>query len=112
MGGLPPGPRPFGPLDFFRSGLVGSAGELERLSARCGDPFRLPCGRGAMTYVGTPEAIRAIYGAGSDAFDVYGVTDTAPVFGTTSVVAASGEAHQRARKLLAPAFKASSLRAH
>jgi cytochrome P450 len=112
MGVLPPGPRSLGPLDFFRSGLVGPAAEIQRFAAQCGDPFRLPCRRGAITYAGTPEAVRAVYGAGPEEFDVYGVADTAPVFGTTSVVVTSGEAHRRARKLLGPAFKAGAVRAH
>ena len=112
MGGLPPGPRAFGPVDFFRAGIVGPAAEVRRLAARYGDPFRIPYRGGAITYVGTPEAMRAVYGAEPDAFDVYGVNDTAPVFGTTSVVATSGEPHRRARKLLGPAFKASSMRAY
>jgi cytochrome P450 family 110 len=112
MGGVPPGPRAFGPVDFFKAGIVGPASGLKKLSARYGDPFRLPFGGGAMTYAGTPEAIRAIYSAGPDAFDVFGVNDTAPVFGTTSIVAVSGEPHRRARKLLGPSFKASSMRAY
>src|SRR5690349_18653788 len=100
MGGLPPGPKSFGPVDFFRSGLVGPASTLKQLAARYGDPFRLPYRGGAITYAGTPDAIRAVYTAAPDAFEVYGVNDTAPVFGTTSVVATWGEPHQRARKLL------------
>jgi cytochrome P450 len=112
LSGLPPGPAAFGPVDFFKAGIVGPIPRLKALAARYGDPFRLPYRGGAMTYAGTPEAIRAIYSAGPDEFDVFGVNDTAPVFGTTSVVVASRDRHRRARKLLAPSFRAGSLRAY
>ena len=56
MRGLPPGPRAFGPVDFFRAGIVGPAAGLRQLAARHGDPFRIPYRGGAITYAGTPEA--------------------------------------------------------
>ncbi|WP_437618603.1 cytochrome P450 [Sorangium sp. So ce1151] len=84
---------------------------LRQLAALYGDTFRLPFRRCAVTFTGDPDAIRAIYTAPADCFDVWGVSDTVPVFGSRSLVVTTGERHRRDRRLLAPHFAAASLRA-
>lgn len=111
MGRLPPGPKRLGPVEWLQGGAVSSVARLKQLASRYGDTFRLPFRRQAMTFTGDPEAIRAIYTAAPDRFDVWGVGDTAPVFGSRSIVVSTGERHRRDRKLLAPHFTTAALRA-
>lgn len=111
MDRLPPGPKRLGPIESLQGGAISSVSRLRQLAARYGDTFRLPFRRQAITFTGDPAAIRAIYTAPPDCFDVWGVNDSAPVFGSRSIVVATGERHRRARRLLAPHFSAASLRA-
>ncbi|AUX27860.1 cytochrome P450 [Sorangium cellulosum] len=111
MDRLPPGPKRLGPIESLQVGAITSVSKLRQLAARYGDTFRLPFRRQAVTFTGDPEALRAIYTAPPDSFDVWGVSTSAPVFGSRSLVVVTGEHHRRARKLLSPHFSAASLRA-
>jgi cytochrome P450 len=107
---LPPGPRGYAGLGLLSAGLVPAASVLLRLRDEYGDTFRVRYPSGPITFTGDPEVLRALYGADPDAFDVFGIDATAPVFGTASVAVTSGAKHRRDRKLLAPAFNGSVVR--
>lgn len=111
MNALPPGPRWWRPLDFWQAGLTPPAPVLARLAARYGDPFRVSYFSRAVTFTGKPEALRAIYTASPDCFDVWGGGFIEPVFGPASVVVVSGDRHRQDRNILAPAFTGPALRA-
>lgn len=111
MNALPPGPRWLRPLNFFQAGLTPPAPVLARLAARYGDPFRVSYFSRPVTFTGNPEALRAIYTASPDCFDVWGGGFIEPVFGATSVVVISGDRHRQDRNILAPAFTGPALRA-
>jgi len=104
MSTLPPGPEHLGLIDTLRATFGSPASVIRRLAAQHGDPFRIRTLNGPMTFVGNPEAIRAIYTADADTFDPFGVDVTEPIFGRTSVVVTTGPRHRRDRKLLAPPF--------
>jgi cytochrome P450 len=109
---LPPGPASIGFLEFIRSGFISPEPLLKRYASTYGDPFRLPTKHGPLTVTGAPEAIRAIYTADPDTFGVWGARAAEPVFGTTSLVVATGAHHRRDRKLLTPSFNTSTMRAY
>ena len=108
---LPPGPRWLRPLNFFQAGLTPPVHVLARLAARYGDPFRVSYFSRPVTFTGNPAALRAIYTASPDCFDVWGGGFIEPVFGATSVVVISGDRHRQDRNILAPAFTGPALRA-
>lgn len=112
MSRLPPGPTSIGLFDHLRAALSSPVPLLKRCAARYGDPFRIPTNTRPLTFTGDPEAIRAIYTADPDTFDVWGTKAVEPVFGTTSLVVSAGERHKRDRKLLTPPFHGSAMRAH
>lgn len=107
---LPPGPRWLRPLNFFQAGLTPPAPVLARLAARYGDPFRVSYFSRPVTFTGHPQALRAIYTAHPDCFDVWGGGFIEPVFGETSVVVISGDRHRQDRNILAPAFSGPAMR--
>lgn len=109
---LPPGPRWMRPLNFFQAGLTPPAQVLARLAARYGDPFRVSYFSRPVTFTGHPDALRAIYTAHPDCFDVWGGGFIEPVFGATSVVVISGDRHRQDRNILAPAFSGPAMRAY
>ena len=111
MNALPPGPRWLRPMSFFQAGLTPPAPVLARLAARYGDPFRVSYFSRPVTFTGNPAALRAIYTASPDCFDVWGGGFIEPVFGATSVVVISGDRHRQDRNILAPAFTGPALRA-
>ena len=108
---LPPGPRGLRPLNFLQAGLTPPAPVLARLAARYGDPFRVSYLSRPVTFTGNPEALRAIYTASPDCFDVWGGGFIEPVFGKASVVVISGDRHRQDRNILAPAFSGPAMRA-
>jgi cytochrome P450 len=110
--GPPPGPKGFAAIGFLSAGLVPSASVLERLRAKYGHTFRVVYPSGPMTFTGDPDALRALYSADPDTFDVFGLDATAPVFGKGSVAVTSGARHRRDRKLLTPPFHGGALRAY
>ncbi|HVK70265.1 MAG TPA: cytochrome P450 [Polyangium sp.] len=101
---LPPGPGNLGLFDTLRSTFASPAPVIRRLAAEHGDPFRVLTFNGPITFVGHPEAIRAIYTADPETFEPFGVEVTEPIFGRTSVVVSTGTRHRRDRKLLAAPF--------
>jgi cytochrome P450 len=104
---LPPGPKRLGPIECFQGGAIPSFARIEQLGEIYGDTFRLPYRSGAITLTGNPEAIRSLYTADPDGFEVWGGNATEPVFGTGSLVVASGPRHRADRRLLSPHFSAS-----
>ena len=110
-GPLPPGPQWLRPLSFFQAGLTPPAPVLARLAARHGDPFRVSYLSRPVTFTGHPDALRAIYTASPDCFEVWGGSFIEPVFGPASVVVTSGDRHRQDRNLLAPAFSGPAMRA-
>ncbi|KYF68354.1 cytochrome P450 [Sorangium cellulosum] len=112
MGNLPPGPRSFSLVDFIRTGFISAEPVFRRYAAQYGPTFRVKSPNGMLTITGDPEAIRAIYTADPEVFDVWGVEFTEPVFGRSSVVVTTGARHRRDRKLLGPPFSAGAMRGH
>ncbi|WP_437619917.1 cytochrome P450 [Sorangium sp. So ce1151] len=112
MGNLPPGPTSFSLVDYIRSGFISPEPMFRRYTAAYGPTFRVKSTSGMLTITGDPEAIRAIYTADPDGFDVWGAQLTEPVFGTSSVVVTTGARHRRDRKLLGPPFSAGAMRGY
>jgi cytochrome P450 family 110 len=111
MGSLPPGPKRFSAVDFIRS-VYSPVEVMREMAAMYGDTIRFKTHLAVQTLTGDPEVIRIIYTADPDQFDVFGAKVAEPVFGTTSLVVASGERHRRDRKLLSPPFNGSAMRAY
>jgi cytochrome P450 family 110 len=112
MGTVPPGPKSFFGIDFIQAAFFSPMPVLKRMVAKYGDPFRIATQSGPLTLTGHPEAIRTLYTADPDSFDVWGGDVGEPVFGRTSLVVSSGARHRRDRKLLTPPFNAGSMRAY
>ncbi|WP_441291823.1 cytochrome P450 [Sorangium sp. KYC3313] len=112
MGTLPPGPKSLSLVDTVRAGFISSEPVFRRYAAEYGPTFRLRSPNGILTITGDPEAIRAVYTADPDEFEVWGVQLTEPVFGTSSVVVTAGARHRRDRRLLAPPFSAGAMRGY
>lgn len=112
MNPLPPGPTRFSWFEFVRAGFLDPAPMLDRFVAEFGDTIRVTSPNGPITVTSNPEAIRAIFTAEPDTFDVWGAMIVEPVFGTTGLATASGARHRRDRKLLTPPFNASTMRAY
>ena len=106
--GLPPGPRfrflhpvAYGqsPYRFFR-----------KVHARWGDPFTVKTL--AITAVTAhPEGIKQIFSGKPENFHVKLSKSQSRVLGTQGLTGLHGYAHRRARKLIAPIFHGSSLKA-
>lgn len=111
MSRLPPGPKSFIGVDFIQSAFFSPIPVMKRMVAEYGDPFRIPTGSGPLTLTGHPEALRALFTADPDTFNVWGAKVAEPVFGKTSLVVVDGARHRRDRKLLTPPFNATSMRA-
>jgi cytochrome P450 len=103
---LPPGPARLGPIDFLRSSLHSPVPVLRRLAREHGHTFRVGTASGPLTVTGDPEAIRTLYTADPDSFDVWGADVAAPIFGRHGVVVTRGAQHRRDRKLLSAPFHA------
>lgn len=104
---LPPGPVRLGPIDTLRSAVGAPGAVLRRLAREHGPTFRVvnragPC----ITYTGDPEAIRALYTADPDTFDVFGAEVAGPIFGSAGLVLTRGARHRRDRKLISGPFHA------
>ncbi|WP_437285754.1 cytochrome P450 [Sorangium sp. So ce406] len=112
MGNLPPGPRSFSLVDFIRTGFISAEPVFRRYADQYGPTFRVKSPNGMLTITGDPGAIRALYTADPEVFDVWGVELTEPVFGRSSVVVSTGARHRRDRKLLGPPFSAGAMRGH
>jgi cytochrome P450 len=107
---LPPGPSSalFSTLQYLRDPFGASL----RAARRYGDPRTLRTAVGPVVVTGDPEAAREILGADPQRFEAYGVDLLAPVMGERSLLLLSGEAHRRARKLLAPPFHGARMKAY
>jgi cytochrome P450 len=107
---LPPGPGSaiWSTLQYLRDPYGASL----RTARRYGDPFTIRTAVGRVVLTGDPEAAREILGADPALFDPYGVELLAPVMGERSLLLLSGEAHRRARKLLAPPLHGARMKAY
>ncbi len=110
MHSLPPGPR-FALLQFPR--LMYKAHGLYRACAKkYGDPFTVPLLGNKAVVTGDPEGIREIFTAKSGTFDPWIGEMLAPVLGEHALVIATGEAHRRDRKLMAPPLHGDRMRTY
>lgn len=102
MNALPPGPRWSLPhlLEFMRD----PEGCHLRAAKRWGDPFTAPLPRMPMVVTGRPDVIRRMFAAPADTLGI--ITVDSPLIGPNSIVRLEGDAHARARALLAPVIKA------
>jgi cytochrome P450 family 110 len=110
MNELPPGPKSalWQTLRYLRDpdGMVSS------LAARYGDPFTVPTLGGPIVTTGTPEGVKAIFGADPETFSPYGAEGFLPVLGRGSILVQHGAAHRRSRKLMQPPFHHARMRAY
>jgi cytochrome P450 len=107
---LPPGPRVAG-VQALRY-MNDTYGYLSECARRYGDPFTVPTLGGPLVYTADPEAVRQIFSADPDRFDVWTPEVLAPVVGDTSLLLVSGARHRRDRKLLMPPFHGARMRAY
>jgi cytochrome P450 family 110 len=107
--GLPPGPRlPLVQLArFVRDSEAHLAAGLEKY----GDPFLHRVPGIALAVTANPETIERIYGAPPSTFGVDAWV-IVPLVGETSLLAESGERHQRDRKVMMPPFHGARMRAY
>lgn len=85
---------------------------FEQLRTKHGQPFtvNLPVGKTVVT--GAPEALKELFGADPELFEVLGQLPLVPVVGETSVLVTAGAGHRRKRKLLMPPFHGERMRAY
>jgi cytochrome P450 len=83
-----------------------------RDARKYGDPFTIRTAVGRVVLTGDPEAAREILSADPEIFEVFAVDLLAPVMGERSLLLLSGEAHRKARKLLAPPFHGARMKAY
>ena len=105
------GPKRVGFIDNVRF-LADPRGTLHRFVARYGDPFIGYDPAGSVLFIGNPEAVKAVFTADPDVFDVPMRDQLAPFFGLTSLILVTGPKHKKDRKLLAPPFHGSRMRAY
>jgi cytochrome P450 family 110 len=109
MTSLPPGPKGtvVQTIRFFLDNL----GMVQASARQYGDPFTLPLAGDRMVMTADPEGIREIFSADPDILD----SAAAPLellTGKNALVAMSGAAHRRARKLLSPPLHGSRMRVY
>lgn len=104
---LPPGPGKLASLRLLFD-LSRTIGDYAR---QYGDPFTIPTVMGPLVTTISPEGNKEIFSADPDTFEPAGGQAFGFVLGN-SVLLASGAAHRRARKLLAPPFHGARMRAY
>lgn len=109
-GGLPPGPR---------SALLASWGYArrpyqihERLRQRFGDPFTLPTLAGTMVVTGDPAGVKELFASAPDRFEPAIPDNLREFVPPNSIQLLKGERHLCERRLLAPFFHGSRMRAY
>lgn len=107
--GLPPGPklRVVQLARFVRNSEAYLTAGLEKY----GDPFHHRAPGLSLVVTADPATIEQIYGAPAGTFGV-DAWALEPIVGESSVLAMSGERHQRDRKLLMPPFHGARMRAY
>jgi cytochrome P450 len=107
---LPPGQKSaiWSTLQYLRDPY----GATLRTASRYGDPFTIRTAVGRVVLTSDPEAAREILGADPGVFEVFAVDLLAPVMGERSLLLLSGEAHRKARKLLAPPLHGARMKAY
>jgi cytochrome P450 len=85
---------------------------FSELSAKYGDPFRVPSFECNQVVTGQPEGIRTIFSADPAIFDPLNVEIMTLLFGEGSLLALTGERHRAARKLQAPPFHGARMQAY
>jgi cytochrome P450 len=107
---LPPGPPSaiWSTLQYLRDPYRASL----RVARRYGDPYTIRTAVGRVVLTGDPDAAREILSADPEHYEPFGVDLLAPVIGARSLLLLSGDAHRRARKLLAPPFHGARMKAY
>jgi len=77
-----------------------------------GDPFSWPSLFGKMVVTGNPAALRTLFTAAPELFAVPGAAIMAPVIGKSNLILLHGDRHRAMRKLQAPPFHGSRMRAY
>jgi cytochrome P450 len=109
---LPPGPRRPGVLQSLEYGLD-PYGYFRRARRRFGDVFTIHVVGEEWVVLGHPDAVREVFGYGSDELDS-GQANFAlrPILGTRNVLLLDGEEHLRRRKLVLPPFHGERMKAY
>lgn len=110
-GAVMPGLRRLGPLDYLGS-LTDPLALLQRTVRDLGDPFSVPTPDGLFVITGNPEAVRAVFSADPDTFEIPMRDKLAPFFGRSSLILTAGARHRQDRKLLNPPFNGARMRAY
>ena len=77
-----------------------------------GDPFTWPSLFGKMVVTGDPAVLRTLFTAPPEMFAVPGAEILGPVIGKSNLILLHGEQHRAMRKLQAPPFHGSRMRAY
>jgi cytochrome P450 len=107
---LPAGPR-FAPLQTYRL-MTDPYRYYPAMRAKYGPEFVVPALNGTVLVVTTPEGVKEVFTAPSEAFLTFGTEAVGPVLGRYSVISLWGEPHKKARKLLTPPFHGARMRAY
>ena len=107
---LPPGPRSrlANTVRLARAPLH----HLPRWLARFGDPFRVPLLTGAVVITADPTALRTLFTADPDSFDIYSARSLLPILGAGSLILRAGPDHRDERRLLMPPFHGARMRTY
>ncbi len=103
MNTLPPGPS-----GAIRQSLAYSAdpyGYGRSMCRRYGDPYTMPMPMGPIVVCSHPEAVRLMFTAPSDTFDVWAREQLLPVFGEDSIFTLVGAEHKRHRPVVMEACR-------
>ncbi len=108
---LPPGP-PLPPWAANVGYLLDSYRFFAALRGRYGDTFTLRSATGPLVVTGDAALAREVFSAPPETFRVWAAGTLAPFLGEKSLLLSHGERHRRDRKLLAPPFHGSRMRAY
>ena len=107
---LPPGPR--GALWQSLRYLRDPMGMIATAAKEYGDPFTVPTLVRPLVLTGSPEGVRAIFGADPDTFSPFAGEMGVALVGRGSMLLQHGSRHRRARKLTQPMFHGARMRAY
>jgi cytochrome P450 family 110 len=107
---VPPGPR-FAVVQTFRY-LRDAYGYLIACQRRYGDTYLVPSLNGPLVMVCAPPEVQQVFTADPDSYVPFGLDAFTPLLGERSLLALSGQAHRRERKLLTPPFHGARMRAY
>lgn len=107
---VPPGPK-VALIQTFRYARD-AYGYLIEMHRRYGDAVLIPALNGPLVMVSAPALIQEVFTADPDTFVPFGKDSYTPLLGERSLLALSGPAHRRERKLLTPPFHGARMRAY